>query len=244
MCYNYETLIHKGIRRQIHELGKDKVLADLSDLEKKIWKEQFAETDDQLQVGYVYEAYEKKSIFPGNEALVIPITTGVAENYFYGFLPQWATAFNDQRKNYNCRSDSIRVKPTWKKAWTNNQRCLIIASGFFETNKETKKRYFFSVTGKEVIYFAGIFNHWNDESGKTYKTFAMITHEPNELVNQFHNRMPVILDRAGASTWLSDATEEKVFELLQSYPAQLMQITEAPAPPRNKKRGNELELDF
>lgn len=245
MCYNYETLIYQGLRRQIHIIGKEAVLAGLSIEEKRIWEEQQVNSPDHLLTSNVYEEAEKKSIFPGNEATVVPLSTNKLELYYYGFIPDWATSFNDKRKNFNCRSDAIRIKPTWKKAWLNKQRCLVVATGFFETNKETKKRYFFSVKDNEEIFFAGIYNHWKDEQDKHYKSFAIITHEPNELVNNVHNRMPVILNRAGAITWLNlQATEEAVFNLLQSYPAALMEMREAPAPPRIKNTGPELSLGF
>lgn len=245
MCYNYETLIRRGIKRSIHEKGYEEVMSTLTEAEKKIWNEK-SKILSSGGSGGGGEEVEKQSTFPGAEVQVIPITTKERELYIFGFLPDWATSFNDQRKNFNARSDSIRVKPFWKKAWKNNQRCLISASGFYETDRQTKKRYFFSVKNREEIFFAGIFNHWKDpETGEIAKTFAIITTEPNELVEPVHNRMPVILDKEGELTWLKpQASEETVFNLLRPYPAELMEMKESPKPPRKKKGGSDLTLEF
>jgi len=242
MCYNYETMIRTGIRRSIHQKGREETLASLSEEEKRIW---FGERNTFETLNTDDEA-KSQSTFPGAEVQVIPIDTRQREYYFFGFLPNWATSFNDQRKNFNARSDSIRIKPTWKKAWKNKQRCLVCASGFYEDDKSNKKRYFFSVKDRAEIYFAGIYNHWKDPAtGQIAKTFAIITTEPNELVGSIHPRMPVILDKEGGVTWLKpQASEEAVFDLLQPFPAELMEMNEAPKPPRKKKGGPELNLDF
>ena len=220
-------------------------MASLSEQEKKIWRGGILKSAERSARGGVAES-EKHSTFPGAEVQVIPITTKEREFYFFGFLPNWATSFNDQRKNFNARDDSVRVKPTWKKAWLNHQRCLVCASGFYEDDKPNKKRYFFSVKNRTEIFFAGIYNHWKDPAtGQPVKTFAIITTEPNELVATIHPRMPVILDKEAETTWLDmNSSEERVFNLLKPFPAEFMEVKEAPKPPRRKKGGQELNLEF
>jgi putative SOS response-associated peptidase YedK len=244
MCYDYETLIRRGIKRSIHEQGYETTMNSLTEREKYILTNAGAYSGAGESKATDEEA-EKQSTYPGAEVQVILITTKQREFYYFGFLPDWATSFNDYRKNFNARADSLRIKPTWKKAWKNNQRCLICAAGFYEKDRQTKNRYFFSVTGKDEIFFAGIYNHWLDKStGEMVKTFAIITTEPNKLVLPVHDRMPVILDKEGELIWLKPQTsEETVFNLLQPYPAELMEMKEAPAPPRKKKStGPELDL--
>jgi len=216
--------MRRGIKQAIHKLGADAVLPTLTDEEKAL-------------ITYTGDETESRSTYPGGEVQVIPITTREREFYFFGFLPDWATSFNDQRKNFNARTDSIRIKPTWKKAWNNKQRCLVCSTGFYETDRNTKMRYLFTVKGADEIFFAGIFNHWVDKTtGEIFKTFAIITTEPNGLVSSVHDRMPVILNREDALTWLKPmADEETVFSLLRPYPSELMEMKEEPAPPRKNK---------
>lgn len=253
MCYNYKALIRFGIKRSIHEKGAAEALAGLSEEEKKIWKERagiLAAMNEGTGEGGSSENVSEEgfqSSYPGAEVVVIPITTRQRESYYFGYLPNWATSFNDRRKNFNARSDSIRIKPTWKKAWFNNQRCLVCASGFYEDDRVNKKRYFFSVKGKEEIFFAGIFNHWKDPTTKQiFKTFAIVTTDPNELLISInHPRMPVILDEYSSEIYLNlNETEPVIFDLLKTYPAELMELREEPKPPRKKKGGTELNLDL
>lgn len=63
---------------------------------------------------------------------------------------------------------------------------------------------------------------WTDG---TYKqvTCCHITTDANELVVQYHDRMPVILPPEAYPTWLEYDTPEKLLqELLHPYPADLM----------------------
>src|ERR1043165_1965144 len=115
MCYNYETMIRSAIRRRIHPEGKEDALASMTEEEKRIWDEK-AEGLETIFTSELYEeTAEKRSTYPGAEVQVIPITTREREFYYFGFLPDWAKSFNDYRKNYNARSDGLRIKPTWKK---------------------------------------------------------------------------------------------------------------------------------
>jgi putative SOS response-associated peptidase YedK len=192
MCYNYEALIRRGVKRAIHEFGEEYVMSNLTDEEKRVLGRPQRERVDGSGVN---DEAEKQSTFPGAQVQVIPIDTQQREYYYFGFLPDWATSFNDSRKNFNARSETILEKPTWKDAMRRGNRCLVCATGFFEDDRPNKKRYFFSVRDQSEIFFAGIYNHWLDRlTGELIKTFAIITSEPNELVSQVHNRMPVILD--------------------------------------------------
>jgi putative SOS response-associated peptidase YedK len=226
MCYNYEALVKRGIKRAAHEHGS----VELTDYEKAVLD--------------IEEPATPQSSFPGAEVQVLLGPERKPDYYLFGFLPPWAKAFNDSRKNFNARTDSIRIKPTWKGAWSKGQRCLVCASGFYEDDKLNKTRYFFSVKDEPQIYFAGIYNHWVDrETAQIFKTFAIVTTDPNELVATIHPRMPVILDKEGQLAWLKpQASDEMVFNLLKPFPASLMEMKESPKPPRKKKMNDEGQL--
>ncbi len=165
MCYNYETMIRAKIKKGTYFEGKEAALESLTDFEKKILEQ--SEPVFDLQSGEspsgLYESSEEEthaeSTFPGAEVQVISITTRQREYYLFGFMADWVKQEKDQRKNFNARTDSLRTKPTWKKAWYSGQRCLVCATGFYEDDRPNKTRYFFSVKGKDEIFFAGIFNH-------------------------------------------------------------------------------------
>ena len=189
---------------------------------------------------------ETISSFPGQATVIIPITTKENDHYIFGFLPDWAKSAKDGKANYNCRSETILEKPTWKKAFTKAQRCLVPATAFYETDRATKKRYKFTVKNQPEIFYAGIFNHWTDkETGEIFKTFAIITCAANGLVSTVWERMPVILNTQAQQTWMNiESSTEECASLLQPYPSDAMELQEAPQLIRKKKADNNLSLEL
>jgi len=69
-------------------------------------------------------------------------------------------------------------------------------------------------------------------------SYTLITTEPNDLVGQFHGRMPVILDKDRERAWLNPDTTEprELLPLLTPYPADRMEewhVGDAAKNPRN-----------
>src|SRR5436305_11948636 len=57
---------------------------------------------------------------------------------------------------------------------------------------------------------AGLYDTWHDKAeGKNVQSCAMVITEPNRLVAEVHDRMPVILERDQFDTWMrtNDASE-------------------------------------
>ena len=67
MCYNYEALIKRSIKRSIREIGEQATMANLTEQERAI-------------LG-IPEPAEKQSSYPGAEVQVIPVTTKELEYY-------------------------------------------------------------------------------------------------------------------------------------------------------------------
>ena len=63
----------------------------------------------------------------------------------------------------------------------------------------------------------GIWENWKDPaSGEWVRTFAIITTDANELVDNIHDRMPLILARSDYEEWLSDHPDPR--ELMRPFP--------------------------
>ena len=59
--------------------------------------------------------------------------------------------------------------------------------------------------------------------GSELRSCTILTTEPNELMADVHNRMPVILDPADYDTWMDNQTPLPVVSgLLTQYPAEKM----------------------
>jgi putative SOS response-associated peptidase YedK len=54
-----------------------------------------------------------------------------------------------------------------------------------------------------LLLFAGLFEAWQAQLGKWQTTFTIMITAANRTLEPFHNRMPVILDEAGAADWMN-----------------------------------------
>jgi len=230
MCYNYSYLQKRGLKSAHHE--------------GKITEEEYREQVLQLNGLKISDSLiaennlEEQLVFPGMESPVITMEKLIVEDFQFGFLPEWSKDYKDFRKNFNARSETILEKPTWRKAFQKNQRCLIISSAFFEENKKTKQRYRFSLSKEEPVLYAGIYNSWIDKNdGVIVPTFAIITCEANETVAPYHNRMPVILKKEGQEKWLDKKlNQETIYDLLKPISSDAMIALEANPLERKKKK--------
>ena len=62
--------------------------------------------------------------------------------------------------------------------------------------------HLFTLRGEEPFALAAI---WDPADVGFPETYCLLTTEPNELVAQVHNRMPVILTAAVMPRWLGDS---------------------------------------
>jgi putative SOS response-associated peptidase YedK len=71
--------------------------------------------------------------------------------------------------------------------------------------------------------FAGIWETWRPQERPAIESCSMITTEPNSLMAQIHDRMPVILPPEVWDHWLSDTEDvSELLPLLTSYPSARM----------------------
>ncbi len=140
----------------------------------------------------------------------------------WGFLPAWAKEEKVGYTMINARADGIAEKTSFKKA-IRSQRCVVLASGFYEwksgTERKQKTPYYIHPSDQPLFGMAGIWNTWmNKDTGEVISSYAIITTEANAFMQPLHNRMPVILSPADLSQWLDrKASFEKELELLKPY---------------------------
>jgi len=115
----------------------------------------------------------------------------------------------------NGRGEELKEKPSYRDAWKRGQRCLIPATGFFESHtvasatgkgKGQSIPYFIHLKDEPIFTLGGLYNVWIDRStGEAFSTFNVLTVEANPLMKRIHNskeRMPLIIPRAAESIWL------------------------------------------
>jgi putative SOS response-associated peptidase YedK len=82
------------------------------------------------------------------------------------------------------------------------RRCVIPAQGFYEWREEGGKQpYYFSRADGAPLMLAGIWQE-SEYKGDRRIAFAILTDEPNELVADYHDRMPLALADDKIVSWL------------------------------------------
>src|SRR5215813_3449599 len=146
----------------------------------------------------------------------------------WGLRPAWLTKVSKKEGIINVRAQTLRERATFRRDFA-ERRCLVLADSFYEWKKAGKQKipYRIALKSGEPFAFAGIWEENAGADGQPLKTFAIITTGANPLVGLVHDRMPVILRKETERQWInSDIPEDKLLQLLNAYPANLMQMYE------------------
>jgi len=141
----------------------------------------------------------------------------------WGLIPFWAKDPSYGSRMINARAETLAEKPSFKNAYK-RRRCLVLTDGFYEWVKQpgeaAKTPYYIRMQDDTPFAFAGLWEEWSKE-GSQLQSATIITTEPNELIAQLHNRMPVILAEKNYQDWLApgEKTPEELGSLLGSFPA-------------------------
>lgn len=174
-----------------------------------------------------YEYSPRYNIAPSQTIAVVADHDGrrVLEGYRWGLVPRWAKDIKIGFKMINARAETLDTKPAFRSLLARN-RVIIPADGFYEWKQDSndKQPYRFQLKDRGVYGFAGLYDEWIDPEGEVLRSCTIITTRPNALVQNVHDRMPVILDESAVNEWLNPerTKSEHVLELLQPYPAESM----------------------
>lgn len=161
----------------------------------------------------------------------------------WGLVPGWAKEPAKFKGMDNARSETAHDKPSFREPFR-KRRCLIVADGFYEWRAESpdsnsrgtskgktvKQPYYFQLSSGEPFAFAGIYDIWVPKregyEGLRIESCALLTCEPNPLLEGIHDRMPVILPSEAYESWLNaDTPVDELRELLRPYPESAMKRT-------------------
>jgi len=140
----------------------------------------------------------------------------------WSLIPFWAKDAKIGARTIDARAETVATAATFRAAFE-RRRCLVPANGFYEWRKPggDKQPDFVGLRDGTPLSFAGLWERW--KTGETaLETFTIITGEPNSVVAEIHDRMPVVLPPADYDAWLN-ATDTAILQaLLQPFPSQLM----------------------
>ena len=142
----------------------------------------------------------------------------------WGLIPSWAKDAKISAKLINARAETVSEKPSFKAAFK-RRRCLIIADGFYEWQRQENKKqpYYFRLQNLQLFAFAGLWEQWKSPDEDIISSCTILTTEANDLLRPIHDRMPVILESKDYELWLdSEAQQPQLQQLLRPYQADLM----------------------
>jgi putative SOS response-associated peptidase YedK len=161
------------------------------------------------------------------------------EMMLWGLIPHFAKDDHYKFKTINARAETIEELPTFRHPF-HRTRCLIPFTGFYEPDKIhfSKQPYpwhYFQMKDYSISAFAGLYDIWKGKNGgKEIHSYTIITTVPNTIVEKYHDRMPVILEKEDENTWLNpDIKADKLLPLLKPFPADKMEEWEVGAEARN-----------
>ena len=141
----------------------------------------------------------------------------------WGLIPSWAKDPTIGNRMINARSETAATKPSFRSA-VKYRRCLLPTDGFYEwkaiAGQKRKPPYFIRMADDRPFAFAGLWAHWEGLDGAAIDSCTILTTEPNEMMADIHNRMPVILAPKDFTQWLDPAVQaaDAVRPLLRSFP--------------------------
>ncbi len=173
-------------------------------------------------------AAPRYNIAPSQPVAVIPNDGKHQLDYFvWGLIPSWTKDPTIGNRMINARAETLIEKPSFRTAFR-RRRCLIPADGFYEwkaaPGKKAKTPMYVRMKSGDLFAFAGLWESWSSPDGSTIQSCTIITTEPNALMKDIHNRMPVILLPSVYEQWLVPGeVDARRFEgLLLPYPAEEM----------------------
>lgn len=140
----------------------------------------------------------------------------------WGLIPSWSKDPAIGNRLINARAETAAEKPSFRNAFK-RRRCLIPADGFYEWQKQQQRKQPFYIHLKEnqPFAFAGLWETWQD-----IPTGTILTTEANQLLQQIHDRMPVILKPQDYDKWLDldNQNNAELQSLLKPFSSEEMEF--------------------
>ncbi len=172
------------------------------------------------------------NVAPTNPVPIIRAHNGRIENLTvrWGLIPSFAHGEPPKFSTINARIETLTSAPTYRGAWERGQRCLQLASGFYEWHLDETGRkapYLITLADQSLFSFAALWDRSIQDDGSAIESCVHVTLPANALLADIHNagahpgRMPAILREQDRDTWLRGSVAEARSVLLP-YPADSM----------------------
>jgi putative SOS response-associated peptidase YedK len=198
--------------------------------------------DDEVAAGY----RPRWNIAPTDEHFIVTsrFERRVAQRARWGLVNRWAHDNKRAAQAINAKAETVEMRPSFREA-LERRRCVIAADGFYEWSgpKERRQPFWIYPPDGGLMLLAGLYESWYPEPHRPAVTFTIITCVANTLIGRIHDRMPVILNEAGAEDWMNPREPNPLSLKRLLVPAPEAALTMRPASPRvNSVRNDSPDL--
>ena len=176
----------------------------------------------EFEVPLLYEPYYYISGFQHpNVYIIAQDDSKVIWPAMWGLIPEFAMDYADEFRakanTLNAKGETVFNTRSFKDS-IENQRCLVIADGFYESHhyNGTSYPHYCKLKDHALFTFAGIYTKLDEE----LYTCSILTIEANNFFSEINNkkkRMPLVLDNEFQEEWLrNDLNEKHIKELINS----------------------------
>lgn len=163
------------------------------------------------------------NIAPTQPAPVVRLAEGTGRRVLdwlrWGLVPSWAKDVAVGNQLINARCETLADKPAFRQAFR-HRRCLIAADGFYEWQRQGKRKqpFYIAATDGAPLAFAGLWERWVPRATSTdgeaqaaagpVESCTIVTTAASECLRALHDRMPVVLPPESWQTWLDPSMED------------------------------------
>jgi putative SOS response-associated peptidase YedK len=144
----------------------------------------------------------------------------------WGLVPSWAKDRRTAGRMFNARAESLRTSGAFRRAYA-SRRCLVPADGWYEWGPADtgtgKQAYYMTASDGHPLAFAGLYEFWGEP---VLTTCTIVTVDSAGVLEQIHDRMPLLVPRDAWAQWLDPAVRD---------PGELLR-------PWDQVRGEQLEV--
>jgi putative SOS response-associated peptidase YedK len=159
------------------------------------------------------------NIAPHDSVPVVRSAAGEREAVMmhWGLIPHFCCGDPPGYSTINARLEVVETGASYKVPWHRRQRCLQLASGFYEWHTDATGRkcpYYIHLEDQEMFAFAGLWDRSVRADGSVVESVALLTVPGNTLLREIHNcgstpyRMPAILREEDHEVWLTGSAEQ------------------------------------
>jgi putative SOS response-associated peptidase YedK len=127
----------------------------------------------------------------------------------WGLIPWFSKDGKPTYATINARAEGARTNASYREPFK-SRRCIVPATGYIEFTgpKGDKTAHLFTRTDGKPIALGGLWDRWQSaDKAERKETYTVVTTAPSAFAAQFHDRMPLVLEREDVEGWLRAAPD-------------------------------------